>query len=312
MDTSGAANKLPLYLETGGQGFQLMRGSYDRKEVQERKAAGLKRCWKCERIFSIASFAKSKSRSDGLEAMCRDCTKAKRQIPRNKERARRARQEWRELNRERENADARRRYDPTKERERKQKERQRDQAALCRRRKKWRDKNREIVNANMRIWKRENPDRVRASGARYRDKNKDRLREKGQRYNKKNYERLRPKRKEYIRSHRGQVNARTARRTAARLRATPPWADLKAINRVSERMLHTVIKHAEAYADGAIHTNTIESFWAIIKRAWYGSHHHYSRKYMPLYIAESCYKYNRRSSATAFVDSVRMFVGATA
>lgn len=83
-------------------------------------------------------------------------------------------------------------------------------------------------------------------------------------------------------------------------------------NRVSETMLHTVIKHAEAYADGQIHTNTIESFWAIIKRAWYGSHHHYSRKYMPLYIAESCYKYNRRSSATAFADSVRMFVGATA
>ena len=61
---------------------------------------------------------------------------------------------------------------------------------------------------------------------------------------------------------------------------------------------------------GAIHTNTIEGFWAIIKRAWYGSHHHYSRKYMPLYIAESCYKYNRRSSTTAFADSVRMFVGA--
>lgn len=33
---------------------------------------------------------------------------------------------------------------------------------------------------------------------------------------------------------------------------------------------------------------------------------------MPLYIAESCYKYNRRNSKTAFADSVRMFVGATA
>jgi transposase-like protein len=88
--------------------------------------------------------------------------------------------------------------------------------------------------------------------------------------------------------------------------------EYKGYNRVSETMLHSVIKHAEAYADGIIHTNTIESFWAIIKRAWYGSHHHYSRKYMPLYIAESCYKYNRRTSKTAFADSVRMFVGATA
>lgn len=88
--------------------------------------------------------------------------------------------------------------------------------------------------------------------------------------------------------------------------------EYKGYNRVSETMLHAVIKHAESYADGMVHTNTIESFWAIIKRAWYGSHHHYSRKYMPLYIAESCYKYNRRTSKTAFADSVRMFVGAAA
>lgn len=83
-------------------------------------------------------------------------------------------------------------------------------------------------------------------------------------------------------------------------------------NRVSEHMLHSVITHARSYADGQVHTNTIESFWALIKRSWYGSHHHYSRKYMPLYIAETCYKYNRRSSTTAFADSLRMFVGVSA
>lgn len=83
-------------------------------------------------------------------------------------------------------------------------------------------------------------------------------------------------------------------------------------NRVSETMLHSVITHAEAYAHGEVHTNTIEGFWALVKRAWYGSHHHYSRKYMPLYIAESCFKYNRRGSANAFSDSLRLFVGAGA
>lgn len=88
--------------------------------------------------------------------------------------------------------------------------------------------------------------------------------------------------------------------------------EYKGYNRVSESMLHTVITHAESYSDGgSVHTNSIESFWAIIKRAWYGQHHHYSRKYMPLYIAEACYKYNRRTSKTAFGDSVSMFVGAT-
>lgn len=82
-------------------------------------------------------------------------------------------------------------------------------------------------------------------------------------------------------------------------------------NRVSETMLHAVICHAEAYADGLIHTNSIEGFWALVKRAWYGSHHHYSRKYMPLYIAEACFKYNRRSG-DAFGKSLGLFVGAAA
>jgi transposase-like protein len=88
--------------------------------------------------------------------------------------------------------------------------------------------------------------------------------------------------------------------------------EYKGYNRVNETMLHAVITHAESYADGNTHTNSIESFWALIRRAWYGSHHHYSRKYMPLYIAETCYKYNRRKSATAFADSMRLFVGAAA
>jgi hypothetical protein len=90
--------------------------------------------------------------------------------------------------------------------------------------------------------------------------------------------------------------------------------EYKGYNRVSETMLHTVIKHAEGYSDeGSVHTNTIEGFWALIKRAWYGSHHHYSRKYMPLYISETCFKFNRRSMQKAmFADSIRMFVGAAA
>ena len=57
---------------------------------------------------------------------------------------------------------------------------------------------------------------------------------------------------------------------------------------------HATINHQIAYADGDIHTNTIEGFWALVKRAWYGPHHHYSRKYMPLYISEACYKFNKR------------------
>ena len=38
---------------------------------------------------------------------------------------------------------------------------------------------------------------------------------------------------------------------------------------------HGVINHSVAYADGCVHTNTIEGFWFLLKRAWYGFHHHY-------------------------------------
>ncbi len=40
--------------------------------------------------------------------------------------------------------------------------------------------------------------------------------------------------------------------------------------------------------------------FALLKRAWYGSHHHYSKSYMPLYIAEASWKYNRRKSKNLF------------
>ena len=33
---------------------------------------------------------------------------------------------------------------------------------------------------------------------------------------------------------------------------------------------HSVIRHAQWYVDGTIHTNTIESFWALLKRGMFG------------------------------------------
>ena len=65
---------------------------------------------------------------------------------------------------------------------------------------------------------------------------------------------------------------------------------------------HAVINHSRAYADGAVHTNTIEGFWSLLKRAWYGSHHHYKRDYTPLYVAEAGWKYNERHADNPFAD----------
>ena len=83
-----------------------------------------------------------------------------------------------------------------------------------------------------------------------------------------------------------------------------------AYNALSGQLKHHVINHQEQYAEDDRHTNTIESFWSLIKRAHYGSHHFYTEVYTPLYIAERCYVYNNRHRETIFWkfinDSVRL------
>lgn len=72
---------------------------------------------------------------------------------------------------------------------------------------------------------------------------------------------------------------------------TDQWAGY---GRIKESMLWASVNHTVQYVDGQVHTNTIEGFWSLLKRAWYGQHHHYSVHYMPLYVSEACFKYNHR------------------
>ena len=81
-------------------------------------------------------------------------------------------------------------------------------------------------------------------------------------------------------------------------------------NVISRAMRSARINHSVEYANGMVHTNTIEGVWSLVKRAWYGQHHHYSRKYMPLYIAEACFKYNARSDKDAFGGALSLMVRA--
>ena len=78
---------------------------------------------------------------------------------------------------------------------------------------------------------------------------------------------------------------------------------------IGSKMAHAIINHSLAYVEQLTHTNAIEGFWALVKRAWYGTHHHYSEKYMPLYIAEACWKYNNReNNGEAFRETLETFV----
>lgn len=59
---------------------------------------------------------------------------------------------------------------------------------------------------------------------------------------------------------------------------------------------HLSVNHQKTYADGDIHTNTIESFWAILKRGMIGQFHKVSKKYLENYLHEFEYRYNRRNA----------------
>lgn len=76
--------------------------------------------------------------------------------------------------------------------------------------------------------------------------------------------------------------------------------EFPAYRRLASVMKHEVVNHQVQFVDGDKHTNTIEGFWSLLKRAWYGSHHHYHTDYTPLYVAEQCYKYNYRNIESIF------------
>lgn len=69
------------------------------------------------------------------------------------------------------------------------------------------------------------------------------------------------------------------------------------------------IDHTVTYSLGdGIHTNDIESFWAILKRGVYGVFHNVSVKYMQKYVTEFCYRLNHRDNNEAFTSLVELAI----
>lgn len=73
---------------------------------------------------------------------------------------------------------------------------------------------------------------------------------------------------------------------------------------------HETINHQVAYAIGNTHTNTIEGFWAILKRGIVGQYHKVSIRYLNRYIDEFCFRYNNRKNLDVFNLMISNAVGA--
>jgi IS1 family transposase len=64
---------------------------------------------------------------------------------------------------------------------------------------------------------------------------------------------------------------------------------------------HRMVDHSKRqYVVGAVHTQTIEGFWSLVKRGMVGTFHKVSAKYLPLYVAEFEFRYNNRNNDDIF------------
>lgn len=90
--------------------------------------------------------------------------------------------------------------------------------------------------------------------------------------------------------------------------------EYKAYYGMGKVLPHAVIKHQNWYVDGDIHTNTIESFCALLKRGMFGQFHSVSRKYLQRYVDEFCYRYNlsKADPFEAFMLTINRGLGVAA
>lgn len=60
---------------------------------------------------------------------------------------------------------------------------------------------------------------------------------------------------------------------------------------------HSRVGHRQGvYVSGDVHTNTIEGFWATVKRGLGGTYHNVSTKYLQSYLDEYAFRYNNRDA----------------
>src|SRR5208282_2614059 len=91
--------------------------------------------------------------------------------------------------------------------------------------------------------------------------------------------------------------------TKVSLLCTDQWTGYKRLNR---EFPHATVDHSIGqYVVGAVHTQTIEGFWSLVKRGMVGTFHKVSRKYLPLYVAEFQFRYNNRMNEDIFGEAIK-------
>jgi transposase-like protein len=77
-------------------------------------------------------------------------------------------------------------------------------------------------------------------------------------------------------------------------------------------MPHKIVDHSVWYVNGDAHTNTVESFWALLKRGIIGQYHKVSLKHLPKYVDEFSYRWNHREEENLWATTLQRAVEARA
>lgn len=88
---------------------------------------------------------------------------------------------------------------------------------------------------------------------------------------------------------------------------TDEHAGYKAVKNIRR---HDSVNHIkEEWVRGAVHTNTIENYWSLLKRGIIGSFHQVSVKHLDRYLAEFEYRQNNRKEPDLFIKTVARMCG---
>ncbi len=75
--------------------------------------------------------------------------------------------------------------------------------------------------------------------------------------------------------------------------------------KITSHYFHGKVHHAKGeYARGVVHTNSIEGFWAQVKRTIGGTHISVSEKYIQNYLNECSFRYNHRKNQAGMFNSI--------
>jgi transposase-like protein len=86
---------------------------------------------------------------------------------------------------------------------------------------------------------------------------------------------------------------------------------LQSYKRLGTRFEHDFIDHTEGYVRGSVHTNSLESFWSMLKRTLGGTYISVEAVHLPAYLDEQSYRFNTRkqSDSERFRDTLTRVAG---